>query len=332
MPRAWFISILFAAALLFPALSNAQSAPPAQTQGFGEWLDGVKAEAVGRGIRPETVETVLSSVEPIDKVVELDRKQPEFTLTLDEYLARVVSAKRVADGRARLEQNQALLAQISARYGVPARFIVALWGIESDFGRLTGGYDIVPALATLAYDGRRSQYFRTELMNVLTMVDSGKARPDQLRGSWAGAMGQCQFMPSTYLRYAVDWNGDGHPDIWSSLGDVFASAANYLSSSGWVASEGWGRKVTLPANGIAPVLLGLNSQRAVTEWKRLGVTDAQGNPLPDGELQASLVMVGEANGGTPYLVYDNFRVIMKWNRSTFFAVAAGTLADRLASK
>ena len=317
------------------AIFCAQAAAQPQ-QEFPQWLDGLRADALGQGISQATLDQALSGVQPIDRVIELDRRQPEFTMTFAGYLSHVVNPGRVKAGRRQLATHRRLLREVSARFGVPAPVVVAMWGIESDFGRLTGGFQVVPALATLAYDGRRSQYFRGELMNALKMIDGGVPAA-RLRGSWAGAMGQCQFMPSTYLRYAKRWSGDGRPDIWTSDEDVFASTANYLSQIGWNRGHGWGRAVRLPKHGMAQALFGLDRKRSLREWNKLGLRLANGKSLPNSDLEASLIRAETGKGedvghGPPYLVYDNFQVIMKWNRSVFFALAAGTLADRLATK
>lgn len=349
-PKAWlpvFGLVALAGCATSPEPASVQP-PPAQTQtqvqapeinaaDFQAWLDGFRAEALAKGLKAETLDAALTGIQPIPRVLELDRRQPEFTLTFDSYLSRVVSDVRIKRGRAMMADNRALLDAVSRRYGVPPQTIAAMWGIETDFGRLTGGFQVVPALATLAFDGRRSRYFRTELMNVLTIADKGMAPLEKLKGSWAGAMGQCQFMPSTYLKYGQSWDGSGKPDIWDDRGDVFASTANYLSSIGWKKDEGWGWAVRLPPEGIAPVLFGLDVHHSLTEWRKLGVTGADGKPLPRGKQMLSLIRAetgknGDSGVGAPYLVGDNFRVLMRWNRSTFFALAAGTLADRLASK
>jgi membrane-bound lytic murein transglycosylase B len=304
---------------------------------FPGWLAGVRADALARGIRPQTLDQALADAHPIDRVIELDRHQPEFTVSFSRYMKAVVSPVRVKSGRKQLAQHRALLSAVSKRYGVPSKMIVAMWGIESDFGRATGGFSVVPALLTLAYDGRRSQYFRNELMNALEIIDRG-IPVERMRGSWAGAMGQCQFMPSTYLKFAQGWASDHQPDIWSRQPDVFASTANYLAQSGWNARQHWGRPVRLPKGGIAPSDFGLDVHKSLTEWSRLGVRSADGGPLPRADhIEASLVRAEGGKGndsghGPPYLVYDNFRVIMQWNRSVLFAIAAGTLADRIGSR
>ncbi|PKU23282.1 lytic murein transglycosylase [Telmatospirillum siberiense] len=308
-----------------------------QQEDFSTWLGALRNDVLIRGISQATVDQALKDIQPIDRVLELDRRQPEFSMTFEAYRDRVVTPARVADGQQILRQNKALLAEVSRQFGVPPRVLVAMTGIESNYGRNTGGFSVVPALATLAYDGRRSQYFRTELINALKIIDRGMPA-QSMQGSWAGAMGQCQFMPSTYLKYARKWKGEGTPDIWRDQGDVFASAANYLSQIGWKGNETWGRPVLLPKHGIAEALIGLDGRRSLKEWNKLGLRQANGKPLPPRkDIQASLIRAETGKGddvgkGDLYLVYDNFRVLLKWNRSIFFALAAGTLADRLESK
>lgn len=295
---------------------------------FATWLADLRAEAAGRGISAATLDAALAGVEPLPRVVELDRNQPEFTLTLDQYLARVVSDRRVEVGRAKLRENAALLGRVAARYGVQPRFLVALWGIETDFGRLTGGFNVVQALVTLAYDGRRSAYFRGELLDALAILEAGHVRPEAMVGSWAGAMGQTQFMPSSFRRFAVDFDGDGRADLWQSRPDVFASAANYLSRSGWTDGLTWGREAHLP-EGFDPALLGLETRKPLSGWQALGVRRADGRDLPKSpDLEASLV-APDGPKGRVFLVYGNYRVILTWNRSHLFGIAVGTLADRL---
>ncbi|CAA7617447.1 Membrane-bound lytic murein transglycosylase B [Candidatus Terasakiella magnetica] len=308
---------------------NASVIAPAE-DGFQTFLASVRAEAMEKGLRPEILDRALGGVRHIDRVIELDRKQPEFTLSFNEYLSRIVSSTRVEEGRRKLAENRVLLEAIEKRYGVQPRFVVALWGIETGFGRNTGGMSVVSSLATLAYDGRRSKYFKTELMNALTILDQGHIEPEAMIGSWAGAMGQCQFMPSTFLKFAVDWDGDGRRNIWTNRSDALASAANYLSSEGWKGDQTWGRAVKLPKDFPAS-LVGVETRKSVEEWSGLGVKDAAGKPLPKRDIQGSIVLA-EAGKGPAFLVYDNFRTIMKWNRSTFFALAAGHLADRIGGK
>ena len=304
---------------------------------FPEWLAGVKTEAVANGIDQAVVDQALTDVQPIDRVLELDRKQPEFTMTFDEYMGHTVSAARVSDGKRQYKLNHKELQRLSHKYGVPAQQMVAMWGIESNYGHNTGSFSVVASLATLAYDGRRSAYFRTELMKALTMAARG-VPPQNMRGSWAGAMGQCQFMPSTYLGYAAAASGDAPANIWTKQEDVWASTANYLSGLGWKAGEPWGMAVRQPKRGIAPALFGLDKPRSLKDWDRLGVRAASGKKLtgpPNMKLalmHADATKDGSGGSGPVFLVGDNFRALLHWNRSFFFALAAGTLADRVASR
>src|SRR5262249_21923257 len=263
----------------------------AADEDFTRWLGGVRQEALGAGINPATIERAFDGLEPIARVIELDRKQPETTITFEDYLSRSVDAKRRQAAHEHLAENRALLAEIGRRYGVQPRFIVALWGIETDFGRITGGFPVIGALATLAYDGRRSAFFRKELINALTIVDQGHISPKAMLGSWAGAMGQSQFMPSSFLSYAVDYNGDGKRDIWTTRADVFASIANYLSRVGWRGDETWGREVQLPAN-FDGALVGLETRRPLEAWRQLGIRRADGGDLPGHDSEASIVRPG----------------------------------------
>lgn len=306
---------------------DAEAPPPA---GFADWLEALRTEARAKGISDKIVTAALSNIKPIPRVLELDRAQPEFKLTFAQYMDRVVSSARVAKGKERMAQHRDLLARVAKTYRVPAQYFVALWGIETDFGRITGGFPVVPALATLAFDGRRSAYFRGELMNALAILDQGHILPEKMIGSWAGAMGQCQFMPSSFLRYAIDFDGDGRRDIWTDVDDVLGSAANYLSQSGWNPDQTWGRAVRLPAGFDSASLVGLDKKKRLSEWAALGVLSENGKALPKRDLEASLLLP-DGPQGPAFLVYDNFRVFLKWNRSNFFALAAGHLADRLAS-
>lgn len=308
-------------------VAMASSQADANLLDFSGWLDGLRAEARASGISEATLTVALSGIAPLPRVIELDRNQPESTLRFEEYMARVVSEKRVETGRALLAENAALLRQVAHRYGVQPRFIVALWGVESDYGRLTGEFNVLAALATLAYDSRRSGFFRKELLHALRIVDEGHITAAAMTGSWAGAMGQNQFMPSSFLDFAVDFDGDGRRDIWSSRADVFASIANYLVKSSWDGGQGWGRQVRVPA-GFDQSLIGLEQRRSLEEWSRLGVVLADGSPLPATALSASLAQPA-GRGGAVYLAYDNYRTILRWNRSLYFATAVGHLADRL---
>ena len=310
------------------AAGTAERASAALEGDFYAFLSIVRREAAAQGVRASTVEQALRSAEFLPHVIELDRKQPESQLTFAEYLQKVVTEQRMEGARQHLAENRILLNGIWRRFNVEPRFIVALWGIESDFGKVMGNYAVVSALATLGYDGRRSSYFRGELISALRIIDQGHIRADNMMGSWAGAMGQCQFMPSTFLGYAVDYDGDGRRDIWNDRADVLASIANYIARLGWRGGEDWGREVMLPT-GFDTRLTGLDARRPTGEWSRLGVRSIDAGPLSGREGEASLVMPDGA-GGPAFLVYDNFRTIMKWNKSTYFAAAVGYLADSMA--
>ena len=295
---------------------------------FKKWVEGVRVDATKRGISQAIFDEAFKGVKPIPRIIELDRSQPEFTLTFDEYRARVAPRTRIQKGRQRLAENSAALGAAAKKYGVQARFVVALWGIETDFGRVTGGFPVIAALATLAYDGRRSAYFRKELLNALEILDQKHIAPKDMMGSWAGAMGQSQFMPSSFKAYAVDADGDGRRDIWGTKADVFASAANYLSSVGWRDDQTWGRQVKLPA-GFDLSLANLKITKRLGEWQKLGVRKVDGTALPTRQLKASLVLPVKGKPEPAYLVYGNYRSILHWNRSTYFALTVGYLADQI---
>lgn len=328
MKRHGWLTCLVAIFMLAGLLQVTPLVHAAPEKPFDEWLQDLREEAQGRGIRTETLDAALSGVAPISRVIELDRRQPEFTLTFAQYRERVVSPLRIETGRAQLIDNRALLSEIGEKFGVQSRFIVALWGIETDFGRLTGGFPVIAALATLAHDGRRSSYFRQELLNALQIVDEGHISPDQMQGSWAGAMGQCQFMPSSFLNFAVDYDGDGRRDIWNTRSDVFASTANYLARSGWRGDQTWGRAVRLPAD-FNPQLTGLETRKAIAQWQAKGVRRPDGSDLPGRHLEASIILAQKGDLESAFMVYDNFRTLLRWNRSTYFALAVGLLSDAI---
>lgn len=303
--------------------------PVQASESFSQWLSGLKSDAAKEGISSATIDAALTGIKPIPRVIELDRKQPEGKFTFTQYRQRVISQARIDQGRRLYKQHRVELKKAAEKYGVPAQYIVALWGVETSYGNNTGGFGVLPALATLAHDGRRSSFFRKELINALKIIDDGHISAKKMKGSWAGAMGQNQFMPSSFHAYAVDGNGDGKRDIWTSLPDVFASTANYLSKSGWKEDQRWGRRVSVP-KGFPKSLTGRKVKKTLSEWKGMGVTLPGGGALPSSpNLKASLIAPDGLSGPT-FLAYENFNVIMKWNKSTYFATSVGLLADAIA--
>lgn len=297
-------------------------------QPFDQWLNNFRAEAAREGVSQGTINAALSGIQPIQRVIDLDRKQPESKITFAKYKQNIVNATRINKGRQLLRQYRGELARVEKQYGVAPQYVIALWGIETNFGSNTGGFKVVPALATLAWEGRRADFFKSELMNALKIIDAGHISAANMKGSWAGAMGQNQFMPSSFNAYAVDGNGDGRRDIWDTKADVFASTANYLNKSGWNAGERWGRRVQLPANFDAN-LVGPKIKKPLSYWARLGVKQINGQNLPQEDMTASIV-APDGVGGDAYIVYNNYQTIMKWNRSTYFATSVGLLADAIA--
>lgn len=299
----------------------------AQSPEFQTWLDGVRTEGLSKGLKRATLDAALNGLQPVERVLELDRRQPEFTRTFWGYLESFVTEDRIKRGRELMKRHAGLLRQVAGKYGVQPRFLVAFWGMETNFGDYTGGFPVIGAVATLAHDERRSDFFRAELFHALTILDQGHIAPADMKGSWAGAMGQPQFMPSTFTGYATDGDGDGRKDIWNSLPDVFASAANYLSQIGWDDTETWGREVQLPA-GFDLDLADLTVRKHISEWQNLGVRRANGTDLPVADIEGSIVLPAGVNGPA-FLVYGNFEAIMTWNRSVYYALAVGHLSDRI---
>ncbi len=313
---------LFFLGLLFPIMAFAQG------ESFDAWLRRLGDEAVQSGVSSRTVEKALGVAAFQERVIELDRRQPESTITFKTYANNVVRPERVAKGRRLMREHKDLLGPIAARYGVPDAVIVALWGVESAFGNNMGGFNVVSALATLAYEGRRAAFFRRELIHTLHLLDEEGMDPSDLLGSWAGAMGQSQFMPSTFRRYAVDYDGDGRRDIWTTQADVFASIAHYLKAEGWKSGQRWGREVKL-TRPVPKSDTGLDVRRDLKTWESMGVRTKDGKNLPVAAINASLIQP-DGPKGRSFLVYDNFRTLMRWNRSTYFATSVGLLSDRLA--
>jgi membrane-bound lytic murein transglycosylase B len=320
-----------------PAAAQTESMRPS----FSEWLAGVRREALARGLRQEIVDEALSDIpEPLPVIIERDRAQAETILPLETYVSRRLTAKVVKTGRELFARHRTLLDEVGNAYGVSPRIVASVWGIESNFGRFSGVRPTVAALATLAWDPRRSAFFRGELFHALEILDRGDIELARMRGSWAGAMGQVQFMPSSYLRYAEDYDGDGRRDIWSSPADVFASIANYLSGHGWDEGESWGREVRVAADsarriantierraGTCQATRDMTAMLPMTRWGELGVRLPSGAALPAKGPDAALV-----SGATRhFLVSGNYDALLDYNCAHSYAISVGLLADAIGS-
>lgn len=315
---------------LFPLVlflfSLTVSAQQNQDQTFSDWLAELRAEASGMGISAATL-AALDQLEPVERVLELDNSQPEFVQTFTRYLGLRITPGQISRGQELLQQHGVLLDQVRQQYGVQPHYLVSFWAIESNYGRATGGFGVLEALATLAYDPRRADFFRRELLTALRIIDEGHIQPERMSGSWAGAMGQLQFLPSVFYRYGVDGDGDGRIDIWNSLPDIFHSAANFLSQSGWRGDQRWGREVVLPSN-FDFSLTGTGTRKSLQEWRDLGITQTDGSSIPVAAgMEASIILPAGAQGPA-FLAYANFRATMAYNPSTFYALTVGHLADR----
>ena len=298
------------------------------------WLDDLKKEMIKKGISKETIENIYDNDNfyTLNKeVVKIDRKQTEFILTSSQYINRLVSKSRVEKAKEKYIQNYKLLKPISDKYGVPVEYLISFWGMETNFGTSFGGYNTIEALTTLSYDKRRSDFFKNELYNALKIIDKNHIEYFKMQGSWAGAMGHFQFMPSTFNAYAIDYNKDSKIDIWNTFSDAAASAANYLSSMGWNKDEPWGVKIVLPWN-FNYANSGSNNKKTIQEWKKLGIKRKDGKKINfNNNLQAS-VLLPDGKDGDAYLVLPNFYRIMQWNRSENYALAVGILADYTTNK
>jgi membrane-bound lytic murein transglycosylase B len=271
----------------------------------------------------------LTHISYKSRVIELDQKQPEKKVSYADYRKRILSQSRITNGRLNYKKHEKLLKEIGDKYGVQPKYIIALWGIETNYGSFTGGMQVLSSLATLAYEGRRAEFFTAEFKKAVKIAEQLGRPVDQLKGSWAGAMGQCQFMPSSYYAYAVDYDGDGKKDIWNSMPDVFASMANYLSSVGWTNDLRWGRAVHLPAN-FSMDLEGRDIKKPISYWAGQGVSLIGGGALPAAANIDASIVVPDKDGKHAFIVYKNFNTIMHWNRSTYFATSVGLLADQIA--
>lgn len=313
-----------------PAVRSAAPAPqlkPVSNPGFDTWVAGFRARAAGKGISAATLERAFRDVGYLPGVIERDRNQTEFKRSLEDYLAIAASDKRISTGRAMLQRHRALLAEIEGRYGVPPQVVTAFWGLESQYGERRGDIPLISALSTLAYDGRRGAFFEKQLIAALRILQKGDITPDRMTGSWAGAMGHTQFIPTSYQAYAVDFRGDGRRDIWSEdPTDGLASTANYLVKAGWRRGQPWGLEVKLP-DGFNTGQAGRGTKRGVGEWTAQGVRDMNGRPVANHGAASILIPAGA--GGPTFMVFGNFNVILRYNNAESYAIGIGHLSDRL---
>lgn len=310
-----------------PRSSATPGMVPVANAGFDAWTEGFRARAMARGIPAATFDMAFRNAGFLPGVVERDRNQTEFTRTLEDYLAIAASAERVAKGKAALSRHRATLAAIEARYGVEAEVVTAVWGLESQYGERRGDIPVISALATLAYDGRRGEFFEQQLIAALRILQNGDTSPSNMTGSWAGAMGHTQFIPTSYLEFAVDFTGDGRRDIWSDdPTDALASTAAYLSRSGWRKGQPWGIEVRLPA-GFNTGLAGRGKGQSVATWSGMGVTTADGGRLPDHG--AGSILLPQGANGPAFLIFNNFNAIARYNNAVNYVIGVGHLADRL---
>ncbi|MDP2485107.1 lytic murein transglycosylase [Pseudoalteromonas marina] len=314
----------------------------AKTQAeFKDYLINLKEEAIAKGYEASLIDSAFATATYKEKVVSADKNQPEVKETLETYLPKRVPQWKIDRARKLYAENKDILEQVAKEFGVQARFIVALWGLESNFGTIQGGHNVISSLVTLAFDGRREALYKRQLWAALDILKSGHITLDNFKGSWAGAMGQTQFMPTSFNAYAIDYNNDGRKDIWTTKEDAFASIANYLKQEGWNDSLTWGRQVMLPDNFDNKYILVRgtktrkqwleywnDSERSLDEWQALGVRRADGTALPNVDVRAALVMPDDINGRM-FLAYDNYKVLMHWNRSYYFATSVGYLSDRI---
>ena len=317
------------------------SAEQSQKVSFDDYIISLKEEAISKGFEPDLIASSFAKVKFHQRAVKADRSQPEKVETLDTYLPKRVPDWKVKKARDMYKEHQELLLEVSEKYGVQPRFIVALWGLETNFGRIMGNYNVVSALSTMAYEGRREAFFKKQLWAALTILQEGHITIENMKGSWAGAMGQNQFMPTSFLAYAVDGDGDGKKDIWTNQADVFSSMANYLKREGWNDEITWGRQVKLPQGFDLSLAIPKNTgsrknwlaawsdkEQTLAQWQALGVRRSDGTNLPNVDIQAALIFPDDENGRV-YLAYDNYKSLMHWNLSYYFVSSVGHLSDRI---
>ena len=316
MRKLWFISTLVVGLMAVVSASAQQS--------WASWKEDLRKQAISEGIRPAVFDRAFTGVYPSKRVVKLDRNQPEKRLTFIKYRNTRADSYRIKIGRKALKRNQPLLTQVSEIYGVSPCYIVSFWGLESAYGKFMGKFPVIKSLATLAYDGRRSKFFRKELLYALHIINDGHVNLASFKGEWAGANGQPQFLPSSWYHYAVDHDGDGKRDIWNTRADVFASIANYLKEHGWISGQPWGVYVTLP-NNLDRGLIEHKVEQPVSAWLRDGVT-LKTNYYINPKWEARII---HPYGGPDMMIFNNFKVIMRWNRSNYYAGTVGYMADKV---
>lgn len=302
--------------------------PVAVALNFDEWRTLLRSDAIAAGIDPALFDRAFAGIEPNPDVLKADSSQPEFTRPVWEYLDGAVAQTRINRGRVLMLQQRGDLSRIEQRYGVASEVLVAIWGLESNFGGNIGNHNVVRSLATLAYEGRRQAFWRSQLLAVLQILQHGDISPERLVGSWAGAMGQTQFMPTTYNEHAVDFDGDGKRDLWNSSGDALASAAHYLQSAGWQSGQSWGYEVNLP-QGFDYAMADPEVRRSIAEWRALGVQPASTPLQPVTDDVMATLMLPAGHRGPVFLLQSNFRSILRYNNSTAYALAIGLLSDAL---
>jgi membrane-bound lytic murein transglycosylase B len=327
--------------LLSASLSTSVLAEQKTQADFDVYVAALKKEALEKGYDEALVDQALATAKFKKKVISADKNQPEVKETLETYLPKRVPQWKIDRARKLYKENQEVLEKVAKEYGVQARFIVALWGLESNFGKIQGGHSVIASLVTLAFDGRRETMYKNQLWAALDILKEGHITLDKFKGSWAGAMGQTQFMPTSFNAYAVDYNGDGRKDIWTTEEDAFASIANYLKQAGWNDDLTWGRQVKLPEGFDNANILKRgtktrsqwleywkDSERSLADWQAIGVRKMDGSDLPNVDVTAAMVMPDDVNGRM-YLAYDNYKALMHWNRSYYFATSVGYLSDRI---
>lgn len=338
-----FFTSFIGAALIVSGFASASAndteVKPKST--FEAYIKAIKTEALAKGYSSDIVNSSFANVTFHKRAVRADKRQPENVETLDTYLPKRVPNWKIERARGLYKKHKALLTTVGEKYGVQPRFIVALWGLETNFGKIMGNYNVISALSTMAYEGRRETFFKKQLWAALTILQDGHITIKNMKGSWAGAMGQNQFMPTSFISYAVDGDGDGKKDIWGNHADVFSSMANYLKNEGWNDELTWGRQVKLPENFDTKLAIPKNTgsrakwlkawsktEKSLAQWQALGIRRADGTNLPNADVTAALVFPDDENGRA-YLAYDNYKSLMHWNLSYYFVSSVGHLSDRI---